>query len=702
MGTVYLAEHTRMARRVALKVIHTQLLQNSNIVQRFQQEVKAASRLNHPNIVTAFDADEAGTSDRIHFLVMEYVKGENLAEYCNRLGGSLPVAEACHCVQQAAVGLQHAWEQGMVHRDLKPHNLMRSSQGQIKILDFGLARLSARPDDPQNSDTVLTSPGMVMGTVDYMAPEQVDDSRTVDIRADIYSLGCTLYQLLTGRLPYPGGSTIDKLCRLAAGPPPLKSLRPDVPDVLIAVVEKMMAPRPEDRFATPAALAAALEPFSTPSDSSSAQNMRFGPAAPARRSRRPLMLAAAAVVLFGLAVVLAIVLGFPGRKQGHVTVVSDDPAVRISVQRNGETLALLWPQDQQTFALDTGEYSLHLEGDPKGLKIEQPPGRLHLEEGATQQIIVRRLPAGPPDKTPPPLAAVRVNSPSPKPPAAKVAPAPPRRGPVLDYREVHGVDARTLQKWMEELPDQQFHPIFLNVQAGTKPSRFNAVAIRDNKRPSFQFHMNQPPSNLQQLTEKMRGSSYPFEVCEYFEGQEVKLALLAMSGKVRGAQYTVAAPKMAAWLKIQAAQESLRPTSFSTILRKPGFLMVRCLLGPAKSARWEARLDQDAGQLQALMSKYREKKWRPDVLVARWTGNEYRFLLSAIELKGPREWSFQMDLSTSDYEKALDDQKRRGFFPMRVTSYGDQQHPSYAVVWAAYQSASAAAPPAQQKPPAVN
>jgi serine/threonine protein kinase len=200
MGAVYLAEHRRMKRVVALKVINPKFLSHPGALARFQQEVRAAAQLDHPNIVAAHDADQA---DGLHFLVMEYVEGQNLADYLAEKG-PLPVAEACDAARQAALGLQHAHERGTVHRDVKPHNLMRAPSGRVKVLDFGLARLAAGPGDAAEDDEAPTAPhltgaGAVVGTADYIAPEQARDAHGADGRADVYGLGCTLYHLLAGR-----------------------------------------------------------------------------------------------------------------------------------------------------------------------------------------------------------------------------------------------------------------------------------------------------------------------------------------------------------------------------------------------------------------------------------------------------------------------------------------------------------------------
>lgn len=255
MGTVYQAVHRLMERGVALKVINPTLTRHPVAVQRFLQEVKAAARLHHPNIVAAHDAEQVGD---LHFLVMEYVEGVSLDRLVQKRG-RLPADQACHFIRQAALGLQHAHDRGMVHRDIKPQNLMVTRKGLVKVLDFGLARIAEEAAQPPGDARPLTALGTVLGTPDYIAPEQVSNSHTADGRADVYSLGCTLYFLLAGRPPFPEGSAIEKaLSHVDSLPTPLRTLRPDVPADLCAVVDRMMAKRPDDRFQTPGEVAEAL------------------------------------------------------------------------------------------------------------------------------------------------------------------------------------------------------------------------------------------------------------------------------------------------------------------------------------------------------------------------------------------------------------------------------------------------------------
>ena len=274
MGTVYKARQTRLDKIVALKVLPKQYTADPHARTRFEREMKAIGHVSHVNIVQAHDArDIEGTT----VLVMEYADGLDLGEVVGRRG-PLPVADACELVRQAALGLQAIYENGLVHRDIKPSNIMLTRRGQVKILDLGLALLGSE----QTAPAELTSTGQIMGTADYMAPEQAFDSHHVDIRADIYSLGCTLYKLLTAHAPYSGSQYDNPMKKMLAhlqGPlPSLSPLRDDVPAELTAVLSRLLAKAPADRFATPADVAAAMAPFSA--GCHLADLLADGPAAP--------------------------------------------------------------------------------------------------------------------------------------------------------------------------------------------------------------------------------------------------------------------------------------------------------------------------------------------------------------------------------------------------------------------------------------
>ena len=297
MGQVYKAVHEAMDRVVALKVIAPHLLKEARARARFQQEVRTAARLHHPNIVLAHDAAEA---NGLWFLVMEYVEGTTLSTLVAE-HGLPPVPLACEIIRQAAMGLQHAQDKGMVHRDIKPGNLMVSAQHTpgggaivrpdrrgpglpgwptapfVKILDFGVARLREIGSDgePLKAKT-LTQEGSVVGTPEFMSPEQACDSRSVDVRSDIYSLGCTLYFLLAGRPPFCGATALETMVQHLKQPlPPLDQMRPGLAPALVEIVNKMLAKSADDRYRTPAEVAEALRPWIGEFASSVAPDVRL-------------------------------------------------------------------------------------------------------------------------------------------------------------------------------------------------------------------------------------------------------------------------------------------------------------------------------------------------------------------------------------------------------------------------------------------
>jgi serine/threonine protein kinase len=266
MGRVYKAIHQTMNRIVALKVLSPQVVKSERGQELFAREVQAAAQLQHPNIVMAFDANEI---DGRHFLAMEYVDGPNLERHVKERG-PLPIGLACEIAFQAANGLQHAHERGMVHRDIKPANLLLSQETksdavQVKILDFGLARLQQNDASLPGGKTIVAKENSVMGTPDFLSPEQSRNLHDVDIRSDIYSLGCTFYYLLTGVVPFDGGSILDKVIRHNSEiAKPVNEVRADVPAAVAAIVGKMMEKEPAKRFQTPDELMDALAPFAAP------------------------------------------------------------------------------------------------------------------------------------------------------------------------------------------------------------------------------------------------------------------------------------------------------------------------------------------------------------------------------------------------------------------------------------------------------
>jgi Protein kinase domain/Domain of Unknown Function (DUF1080) len=344
MGVVYQAEHRVMERLVAIKVITQALVDKPEAVERFQREVRAAAKLDHPNIVKAYDAEQAGD---LQLLAMEYVEGQSLADVLAKKG-PLPIANACYYIRQAALGLQHAFEQGMVHRDLKPQNLMLTPKGVVKILDFGLAKLASEQSRPGAG---LTQENAVMGTPEYMAPEQAINTKAADIRADIYALGCTLYCLLSGRPPFSGDSALEViLAQHQQEPPPVESLRAELPAPLADLVRRMLAKKPADRPQTPKEVAEALAPFARPAmkagDAETVEAITSLAQLPKRRSRWMIPGAVAAGIALVAIGLWAGALFRIKAKDALLVVEVNEPNAEVFV--DGERMAVPWADGDKT------------------------------------------------------------------------------------------------------------------------------------------------------------------------------------------------------------------------------------------------------------------------------------------------------------------------------------------------------------------
>jgi len=401
MGTVYRARHTKLKRVVALKVLPAERMRDARAIARFEREMEAVGKLEHPHIVRALDA---GERDGTHYLVMEYIEGIDLKDLSRRLG-PLPIAAACELIRQAAVGLQAAHERGLVHRDIKPSNLMLCRDGLLKILDLGLALLH----DEQSAGEEMTGAGQTMGTADYMAPEQCSDSHAVDIRADIYALGCTLFKLLTGQPPYsgPGYETaFQKMTAHVRQPfPSLAGRRANVPPELLALLERMVSKQPARRPATPAEVAVALEPLTAgcdllgllervppvnqplnqpltapPASLAETDNYRSSalvetaPAQPSRLSAgrwfglgpRPVLIGLALAAILACIVVLTI-----RTPRGTLVIETHDPSVQIAVSRGGDLVEVADEENDWTVRLKQGQYQLKVRGGNDQLVLDK-------------------------------------------------------------------------------------------------------------------------------------------------------------------------------------------------------------------------------------------------------------------------------------------------------------------------------------------
>ncbi len=412
MGEVFRARHVRLGHEVALKVIRQDRVESATASGRFLRELRGMARVSHPNVVRVYNA---GRDARHFYFSMEYVRGPSLAELVRR-GGPLSVADACRAAADGALGLAAVHAAGLVHRDIKPENLVReAATGRTKVLDLGLAGLAARQLNDSDAAT-LTRTGIVLGTPDTMAPEQALDPRAAGPRSDLYSLGCTLAFLLTGRPVFPDGSAVEKLFRHVYAPPPdLRAGRPDAPPELAEIVARLLAKSPGDRYPSATAVADALRPFAGGGAEPAAEPFAFAdPAAEEFEleevgppSRWRWRVAAGGV----LAVVATVVLAFAvaGRPVG--TRSASDPAAAApgSACPEDKLAALksaLGKPGADVPKLRAELYALHAEcrNGPLGVAAAQalraapsPLDDLPLLEGGRDRppLVARRVPPGP-------------------------------------------------------------------------------------------------------------------------------------------------------------------------------------------------------------------------------------------------------------------------------------------------------------------
>ena len=390
MGTVYKAIHTRLDRVVALKLLPARRIGNAEAIARFEREMKAIGKLDHPAIVRATDAGEENDQ---HFLAMEFVDGYDVSQLIER-HGPLSVADACEIIRQSAIGLQHVHEQGLVHRDIKPSNLMVTADGQVKILDLGLALLGEQQDGMDE----LTTVGQMMGTVDYMAPEQCDDCHDVDIRADVYSLGATLFKMLTGSAPFATTTRRSPLSRIRAlateDAPRLSERLNDVPAALDETLKAMLARDPAARLQTPDDVAKAMTEFALGNDlpramATAAESPLPTPSAvltpPAPGAIRPSLQAeppskppvrrltvggAGKYILGAIAIVCAAIVFRLQTDKGEIVVECNVPNVEIKLLKDGalhQEMSL--KQGKTSLSVFSGRYEIQIPGESDSVEV---------------------------------------------------------------------------------------------------------------------------------------------------------------------------------------------------------------------------------------------------------------------------------------------------------------------------------------------
>ena len=395
MGAVYRARHSSLDKLVAIKLLPPHRFGDGEADARFRREMRAIGKLAHPNVVAATDAGEI---DGVAYLVMEFVAGADLAQIVKR-HGRLPVAEACELVRQAALGLHYAHCHGLVHRDVKPSNLLltispdQSSGGLVKLSDLGLALLREVESEDVGSETTAN---LMIGSFDYMAPEQADDAHRVDHRADLYALGCTIYELLSGRPPFAAPRYRTRLQKMKAhadaAAPSLAGACASIPPGLDQLIGKLLAKNPADRFGSAAELAAALTPFAAGAnlvrlvdETSPHVSPLAASDAPPRRRKVP-----TGVVLGCFAALMAASVIYVQTDRGTLEIQSDTDEVKVRVEQDGKLITLVDLKSNKEIRLRSGTYQVALGDAEQDLGLDAD--EFTLRRGGKEVVHIRRQP----------------------------------------------------------------------------------------------------------------------------------------------------------------------------------------------------------------------------------------------------------------------------------------------------------------------
>ncbi|HKB36784.1 MAG TPA: protein kinase [Gemmataceae bacterium] len=622
MGEVYKAEHRLLRRPVALKVINKQLTASPRIVERFQREMRAVALLSHPNLVQAHDAEQAGA---LHFLVMEFIEGTDLAALVEQQG-PLPVPRACDYVRQAALGLAHAHEHGLVHRDIKPQNLMLTPQGEIKVLDFGLAIVATEP----RGEGGLTGVNTPMGTPDYVAPEQIRDAHSANTQADIYSLGCTLYFLLTGRPPFPEGNVGEKVAaHLQRQPESLAALCPGIPPRLIGIVNKMMAKAPASRFQSPAEVVTALGPFCQPAGQQVS-----------KRSRWKWWAAAAGLLVLAAGIGLALV-----RVQtnyGALEIDTRDEAVEVLVRQQGKLVEVIDTRKKRTVQLKTGAYELELAENGRSLEL------------SSNQITLTR--------------------------EGKIIAVLKRAEPVTT-EIICDADHETFCRFCRKLEERRLQPVFLHVHdAGGKP-RFCVIAKKSESVVRWHLYYG-GEDQTGDIPPDMKGPHCrPLSGTSYRDGDTRRYASLWCLDKgVRASlSFGASAADYEAKLKDmkkkqqRPAQLNIYPTAKDSGL---GVIWEK-----DDGTPYRVRHDLTAEEYRRYLDTGRAEGYRPISVSA--CPQKGRLLFTAVLLKDkPQpEWNDGQGLTAAEFTEQNKRMTEQGYRPLILSGYWHDEASRYLAVW---------------------
>ncbi len=411
-GAFYLARHRQLGKLVAVKIFASRAFRSHEYARRFEREVRAAGALQHPAIINATDAGQSkdGQADSVHYLVMEYIEGQDLSRLV-RAVGPLSIADACAIGQAMALGLDHAHAAGIVHRDIKPSNVMLSTNGQVKLLDFGLAQMTVWDE----ATAELTTVGQLMGTIDYMAPEQAERAESVDYRADLYALGATLFRLLCSRAPLAASPNLSPLARLrllaTSSPPALRTLRADAPVELEKLIHQLLSRDPDARPASaahvaeqlallakdanlPALIRSALQSTPTMNDESMAAaavqpTVCLAINTATKRVSRWLIAATS-----GAMALAAIVLITLETQKGQVVIESLDANVTVQLSKDGQVQkSLTVVPGANTTRIAAGQYDVSIAAGSDQFAMDRQT--LEIKRGETVIARVRQLPTPP-------------------------------------------------------------------------------------------------------------------------------------------------------------------------------------------------------------------------------------------------------------------------------------------------------------------
>jgi hypothetical protein len=619
MGEVYKAEHRLMRRPVALKVINKRLTASPRIVERFRREMRAVALLSHPNLVQAHDAEQAGA---LHFLVMEFIEGTDLAALVEQQG-PLAVPLACDYVRQAALGLAHAHGHGLVHRDIKPQNLMLTPQGEIKVLDFGLAIIAAEP----RGEGGLTAVNTPMGTPDYVAPEQIRDAHSADTRADIYSLGCTLYFLLAGRPPFPEGNVGEKIAaHLQRQPESLAALRPGLPPRLIGIVNKMMAKGPASRFQSPTEVVTALGPFCQPAGQQVSKRSWW-------------KWWAAAAGLLALAAGIGLALVRVETKYGTLEIDTRDEAVEVLVRQQGKLVEVIDTRKKRAVQLKTGAYELELAENGRSLEL------------SSNQITLTR--------------------------EGKIIAVLKRAEPVTTL--ICDADYEAFYRWCSKLDERRLRPVFLHVHDAGGMLRFTGIATRND--PVLRWHTDLVDKTGRIPPEMQTPHWRPVSGTSYRDGGTRKyVSVWWLDKRVAGSlSFCASAADYEAQLK-DMKEKQQRPAQLNIYPTAEGSGL-GVIWEKDDGTPYRVRQGLTAEEYRRYLDTGRAEGYRPVSVSA--CPQKGRLLFTAVLLrdKPQPEWKDGQGLTAAEFSEQNKRMTGQGYRPLVLSGYWQDKASRYLAVW---------------------